>query len=53
MLRLNGTLILTFFVPSFPVPPAIFVLNLKELLLLLLARKLAIAKLFKNGSFLH
>ena len=49
----NGTLILTFFVPSFPVLPAIFVLNLNEALLLLLASKTVIATLFKNGSSLH
>ena len=47
---LNGTLILNFFVPSCPVLPAIFVLNLNEALLLLSAEKSAIAPLsFKKG----
>ena len=48
----NGTLILIFFVP-FPVLPTIFVLNLNEALLLLLARKSSIAPLSKNGSSLN
>ena len=49
----NGTLTLTFFVPSFYVLPAIFVWHLNEALLLLSAGKSAIAPLaFKNGSFL-
>ena len=46
--HLNGTLILTFFVPSFPVLPAIFALlkqNLNEPLLLLSGGKSAIAPL--------
>ena len=32
---LNDTLILTFFVPPFPILPIVFILNLKEALLLL------------------
>ena len=39
----DGTLILTFFVPSFSVFPAIFVLNLNEAPLLLSIATLAIA----------
>ena len=50
----NGTLILAFFVSSFLVLLAIFVLNLNEALLLLLAGKSAIAPLTpKNGSSLY
>ena len=46
----NGTLVLTFFLPSSPVLSAIFVLNLDEALLLLSAGKSAIAPLAcKNG----
>ena len=49
----NGTLILTFFVSSFPVLPAIFVLNLNEPPLSLSAGKSATAPLaFENGSSL-
>ena len=49
----NSTIILTIFVPSFPVLPDIFVLNLNEKLLLLSTGKLAIASLtYKNGSSL-
>ena len=46
----NGALILTFFVPPFPVLSAIFVLNLSEVLLLFSVEKSAISPLsFING----
>ena len=49
----NGTIISIFFVPSFPILPAIFVLNLNGTLLLLSAGKSAIEPLaFKYGSSL-
>ena len=48
----NGALILTFFVPSFSLLSAIFVLNLNEALLSSLAGKSAIAPLSENGSSL-
>ena len=48
----NGTLILTLFVPSFSVLPAIFVLNLNEAQLLLSVGKHATASLSKNVSSL-
>ena len=46
----NGTLILTFFVPSFSVLSAIFALNLNEALLMLSVGKLVIEPLSKNAS---
>ena len=50
----NGALILTFFVPPFPVLSAIFVLNLSEVLLLFSLEKSAISPLsFINGSSLY
>ena len=50
----NGALILTFFVPPFPVLSAIFVLNLSEVLLLFSVEKSAISPLsFINGSSLY
>ena len=39
----NGTIILTFFLPAFPVQPSVFVLNLNQALLLSAAGKSAIA----------
>ena len=49
----NDTLMLTVLVPSFPVLPAIFALNLNQALLLLLAGKSSIVPLSKNGSSLY
>ena len=50
----NGALILTFFVPLFPVLSAFFVLNLSEVLLLFSVEKSAISPLsFINGSSLY
>ena len=47
----NGTIVLTSFMLSFSVLPTIFVLNLNEVLLLLLARKSITTLLaFKAGS---
>ena len=48
----NGTLVLSFFVPSSSAVLCIFVLNLNEALPLLLAGKSSIAPLFKSGSSL-
>ena len=49
----NGTIILTFFLPLFPILPVIFGLNSNEALLILPAGKSTIAALaFKYGSSL-
>ena len=46
----NCTIILTYFVQSFPILPAIFVLSLNETLLLLSAGKLAVATLSSENG---
>ena len=46
----NGTIILTFFVPSYPILPAIFVLYLNEALLILSTGKSAISPLISKGD---